>query len=295
MKVSIIIVHYKADLEFFDCLKSIYKNIPEFDFEVIIVDNDNKKIIEEKLAQKFPKTRYIKSETNVGFGAGNNLGAKHARGEYLFFLNPDTIIFTSTLDNLINFIETNINAGIVAPLLLHEDKKPFDLQGSADLTPLRGVVCLSIINKIFPKNPIAQKFFYLDWGKDSQKEVEVVPGTAFAIRKELFEKVGMFDEKFFLYFEEYDICRRVRRLGFKLFIIPQAKIIHLWEKSTKSVDGIDKIFLESRFYYFKKHFGFLPAVIVELFCRISKKVIVYLFFIILITSFILSAYMSAPF
>lgn len=289
MKLSIIIVHYKAANEFFDCLKSIYKYKPKFSFEVIVVDNDEKNVISKKIKQNFPRVKYIKSKSNIGFGAGNNLGTKHAIGEYLFFLNPDTVIFSKTLDNLIYFIESKKNIGIVAPLLLHKNNKPFELQGASSLTPLRGIICLSFVNKLFPRNPIARKFFYLDWDKTSQKEVDVAPGTAFVIRKKLFNKINGFDENFFLYFEEFDLCRRVRQSGFKIFIIPQAKIIHLWGKSTKNLNNLDTIFRKSRFYYFKKHFGYLPALIIEIFCRISKKVIVYFIFIFLFLTILITS------
>lgn len=279
MKLSIIIVHYKADNEFFDCLKSIYKYKTKFSFEVIVVDNDEKNVISKKIKQNFPRVKYIKSKSNIGFGAGNNLGTKHAIGEYLFFLNPDTVIFSKTLDNLIYFIESKKKIGIVAPLLLHKNNKPFELQGASSLTPLRGIICLSFVNKLFPRNPIARKFFYLDWDKISQKEVDVAPGTAFVIRKKLFNEISGFDENFFLYFEEFDLCRRVRQSGFKIFIIPQAKIIHLWERSTKYLKNKHEIFHKSRFYYFKKHFGLSSAILVELFCRINKRQLILFVFI----------------
>lgn len=271
MNVTIIIVHYKADEEFFDCLRSIIKSKTKLKIEIIVVDNDETPTISKQLKKDFPGVKYIKSKSNVGFGAGNNLGNKNAKGKYLFFLNPDTIIFPDTVDRLFDFITTKPNIGIVAPLLLHQNKKPFDLQGASELTPLRAIVALSFINKLLPNNPISKKYFNSGWDKKTLKQVDVIPGTAFMISKKLFKKIGGFDENFFLYFEEFDLCKRVKNLGYKIFITPDSRIIHLWGFSTKGIKNIDIIFMQSRMHYFIKHYGFLSMVIVELFCRSRKK------------------------
>lgn len=249
ISVSIIIVQYHVRDELFDCIQSIIDSKPKATYEIIVVDNDEVKTLKKDLLKKFPKVKYIPNE-NKGYGQGNNVGAKHAKGDYLFFLNPDTIVFKNTVDELVNFIKKNKKVGLVAPFLLHEDKKPFE-QGTKKLTPLRAIFALSIINKFFPNNQIAKNYF-IQWDTIETKEVAVVPGTALMIKKELFTSLEGFDEHFFLYFEEFDLCKRIQAKGYKLFIEPKAKIIHLWERSTKKRNDINKIFNESRFYYFKK-------------------------------------------
>src|SRR3989442_9466177 len=107
MKVSIIIVHYNVKKELFNCLSSIEKSTKGIPFEIIVVDNDEQETIEEELKKKFKRVIYIKSPKNLGFGAGNNLGARYAKGEYLFFLNPDTVVLPHAIDNLLSFLETN--------------------------------------------------------------------------------------------------------------------------------------------------------------------------------------------
>jgi len=270
MKLSIIIVHYRVKKELFDCLASVKDANIKTSYEVIVVDNDEKKTIENELKKKFSFVRYIKSPRNIGFGAGNNLGVKYAKGEFLFFLNPDTIVKNNAIDNLIEFLERNKNAGIVAPLLLDKTNKPYPLQGTKELNPLNGAFALSFINKLFPNNPISKKYWLLNWNKNSIKEVDVVPGTAFVIRRNIFEKVGGFDERFFLFFEESDLCKRVRSLGYKIIIKPESKIIHLWGKSTSQIKDAKTIFTKSRFNYFQKHYGFIWAVLVEFFLGINK-------------------------
>jgi len=180
--ISIIIVHYRVKKELFDCLASIRNTNSKVPYEIIVVDNDEKKTIEKELKKEFPKVMYIKSPQNKGFGAGNNLGAKYAKGEYLFFLNPDTIVKPGTIDNLVSFIKKNKQVGIAAPLLLRVNNEPFELQGEEELTPLRGIVVLSFVNRLFPKNFISRRFSFLDWDKKSNKKVATVPGTAFMIK-----------------------------------------------------------------------------------------------------------------
>ena len=266
--VSIIIVNYHVKRELFSCIESIIKSKPKASYEIIIVDNDEEKTIHKELQKKLPKVIYIPN-VNKGFGQGNNVGARRAKGDYLFFLNPDTKIFPNTVDNLVAFLEKNKKTGIVAPLLHDMQGKPYQ-QGAQELTPVRGIICLSFVNKIFPKNQIAQEYFLKKWDKKTIKEVDVIPGTAFMIRKNIFKKINGFDEKFFLYFEEFDLCRRIKALGWKILIYPEAKACHSWGSSTKHREDIKSIFQKSRFYYFKKHFGILPAVFTESFLRMNK-------------------------
>lgn len=271
LKVSIIIVHYQRFAETLRCIKSIYENKDRFLFEVILVDNNN--LAKEKvnlLNKDFSALKYIKSPKNLGYGAGNNLGAKHARGEYLFILNPDTKVLTYAVDNLVSFLEEKKEVGIVAPNLLDSKGKLFSLQGTRMLTPLSAIFSLSLINKIFPNNPISRSYWMKEVSKKNLREVDVIPGSAFLIRRDIFEKVGGFDENFFLYFEEADFCKRIKNLGYKIFMIPDAKVVHYW-KPAEGKRQLKKIFEKSRFYYFKKHYGFFKALFVEVFTRISAQ------------------------
>lgn len=268
--VSIIIVHYKDKKRLYDCVKSITQSKPKVSFEVIIVDNDEKSTIKKELKVKFKWVKYVRAPGNIGYGAGNNLGAKFAKGEYIFILNSDTKVLSSSIDKLVDFLEKNKQVGLVAPNLVDERGKVFLQIGSRKLTPLRGIVALSFLNKLFPNNPISIKYWLKDVPMNKRREVDVVPGSVMLIRRQVFEKVEGFDENFLLYFEESDFCKRVKELGFGIFIIPEAEIVHYWEEGKPNSKKIKKIFAESRFYYFKKHYGIFKALIVEIFTRFSK-------------------------
>ncbi|MDP2585879.1 MAG: glycosyltransferase, partial [Candidatus Levybacteria bacterium] len=128
--VSIIIVNYKVERELQDCISSISNSNPKVSYEIIVVDNDDADNLKNVLKKKFPKVKYIKSLINMGYGGGNNLGAHNSQGEYLFFLNPDTKVLNGTIDNLYNFFTHNNNVGIISPLFLDNNLKPFKSQGS---------------------------------------------------------------------------------------------------------------------------------------------------------------------
>ncbi len=274
VSVSIIIVHYKVKQSLFDCLESIYKNTERSDFEVIVVDNDERKTISADLIKRYPLIKYVANE-NKGFAQGNNAGAKYASGKYLFFLNPDTIVYQETVSNLVSYLDKNKQTAIVAPVLLGKKRKVYEFQGFSELTPLKAVFALSFLNKIWPNNPISEQYWLRDSNKESVRRVSVVPGSAFLIRKKVFEELLGFDESFFLYFEENDLCKRVKDLGYAIVMIPQARVFHKWGLSTRrSNSNLKKIFNRSLFYYLKKHYGFLRAFFVSLFLRINSSVFI---------------------
>ncbi len=274
--VSIVIVNYKSEEELLNCLASIYKSVKKINFEVIVVDNSEKKTIGAKLGKRFEKVKYLKPNKNIGFGKGNNLGAKKAQGEFLFFVNPDTEFLPATLDKLIFFAKREKDVGAISPLLVNDQNAPQKIVGSQILTPIRAIFSLSIVNRIFPNNPISESFFLRNWDMKKPLVVDVFPGTAFLIKKDIFEKVGYFDEKFFLFFEESDLAQRIKKIGLKNFIIPDAKIKHLGRASTKKRDDIDKIYRKSQFYYFKKWYGFASALIVTFATSVGKNAFILL-------------------
>jgi GT2 family glycosyltransferase len=268
--ISIIIVHYKVKKELITCISSILKSKNTVEFEIIVVDNDEKSKMEAGLQKKFSQVKYIKSPKNVGFGAGNNLGAQYAQGEYLFFLNPDTKILDGTLDNLCNFFVKNTNAGIVSPVFLDDRLVPFKSQGSKELTPKTILFSESFLRKIFPGKNIYKNNEQISWDMKNPISVDAVPGAAMMISSSLFNKLGGFDQSLFLYFEENDISKRVSNLGYKLFIVPSAKIIHLVGRSTKNFKNIENIYEKSRYSYVKKHYGLLNAMLVKAVLSINK-------------------------
>lgn len=269
VKVSIIIVNYRVKRRLFECLSSIYKNTKIKNFEIIVVDNDEEKNIEKALNIKFPDVVYVPNK-NRGFSQGNNVGAKYAKGKYLFFLNPDTEVVKRSIDNLYKFLETHRNAGIVSPLIVDRQLRSFKTQSRKELTIKNIIYSFSFLRKFSLNKSIYNDPFFKNYDKKHVIEVESVPGAALMVSKKLFSKIGGFDENFFLYFEENDISKRIRNLGYHLYVDPKSKVIHYVGQSTKNFVNTGKIFRKSRFYYLKKHYGFVHALLTESFLRINK-------------------------
>lgn len=266
-KVSILLVHYNSEKELLRCIKSIYDNTT-VSFE-IIVWNNGKANINRLLKKKYSKIFYKKSIKNIGYGAGNNAAAKYASSEYLLILNPDTQVQKHSIDNLVSFLDKHRNVGIVAPNLITKEGVLFDSIGTGKLSPISAIFGLSLLNKLLPGNRISRKYWLKDLPKSKVREVDNIPGTAFLIRKNLFAKVGGFDENFFMYFEESDLCKRIKSLGYNIYILPESRVIHHWNSKEGGVKR-QAIFEKSKFYYFKKHYGLASAYLVQFVTNISK-------------------------
>lgn len=269
MNISIIIVNYRVRDRVIECLKSIIKYTKNLKYEVIVVDNEPDKVLEENL-KTYKKVQYIKSPRNIGFGAGNNLGVKSAKGDYLFFLNPDTLVLEKTIENLLEFFKKNKNAGLVSPLILNREEKPILKQGFRELTPLRAIFSFSFLRKLLPDRGIFENLDLGYWKDSPIKEVDAIFGSAMMVSKKLFEKLGGFDERFFLYFEENDLSKRAKDAGFKNYIDSNSRVIHFVGQSTKNFRERDRVFAKSRYMYLKKHFGFFEALLTESLIRVNK-------------------------
>lgn len=256
MKVSIIIVNYHSSALIIDCIKSINELSTGIDYEVIVVDNNSEPRLTTTLSDSFPessKIRTVQLPENIGFGRANNEGAKVANGEYLFFLNPDTILINNSVKILSDFLDSNHKAGICGANLFTADKLPtfsHFMFMPGILWELNNTLHNAISNYKHGVN------FMHNHTADPLK-VGFISGADLMIRKELFDEIGGFDPKFFMYFEETDLCFQVKKAGFEVFNIPTAKIIHLEGGAVKTVKTASTFKIEqlerSRSIYFHKN------------------------------------------
>ncbi|MDJ0674197.1 MAG: glycosyltransferase family 2 protein [Calothrix sp. MO_167.B42] len=246
---SIILVNYNGADVLLDCLNSIEKFIPKHNLDIIVVDNASQDDSRKLIADKFPHIHLIKLPENRGFGAGNNAGASIATGEFLLLLNTDTILTENILPHLIDLMYTNPQIGIVGPKLLNADGSfqvsfahTISIQGEYQTLKLHQAA----------KNPSQLKIIEQQY-QDIQ-EVDVVVGAALLIRSSLFQALGGFDENFFMYFEESDLCQRVRNQGYKIVYTPHVSLIHLKGYSTQQAASPMAIeYRRSQMYYYYKH------------------------------------------
>jgi hypothetical protein len=224
MDLSVIIVNYKSRKKTADCVRSVRSaDLVGFRYEIILVDNASGDGSGEALAKEFLDLKCLASDRNLGMGGGNNLGANAATGEFLLILNPDTLLRTDSIRLMLEFLKNRTDVSLVGPKLIYPDGK---LQYSCLHFPslLMPFYRRTFIGRLAKKQ--LDKFMMLDYDHDSTKEVDWLMGSCMLIRRDLFVKLKGFDERFFMYFEDTDLCRRVWHSGQKVVYLPQAVVIH---------------------------------------------------------------------
>lgn len=269
--VSVILVVTTEERELLSCLVSLFtlEDSQAQAIEVVVADNNPRARLKTLINKKFPQVTYVNTGGNIGFGPANNVGVAHSTGEYLFFLNSDTELEPGAVTELVQFFESCPDAGVVAPTLFDMQGSRYPDQGSAELTPLSAIAAHSIFNRVWPDNPVADHYWLRESDITKPRQLAVVPGTALMIRRDVFEQVGGFDEQFFIYFEESDLCRRIRHQGWQVWMIPESRVRHIWHAATRS-SKYSRIFKESRYKYFKKYYGVGVAFLLEVLLSIGK-------------------------
>jgi len=231
MEISIIILSYKMKGLVRNCLRALQDAQLDLLHEIIIVDNGSQDNIEE-LQQQFPDIKIVIAPENLGMGAGNNLGIKKARGKYLLMLNPDIYIFPGAIEKMYNYIKDKPDIGLVSPRLLNPDKT---LQYTCyrwhqPLTPLYRRTFLGRLKWAQKK---IDHFLMTDFDHQTIQAVDWCQGSCFLIPKEVIDQVGQFDEQFFMYFEDTDLCRRIWQKGYQIIYLGDTELIHLHTRASQ--------------------------------------------------------------
>ncbi len=253
MVLSIIIVSWNVRDYLADCIESILKNCRLLQYEIIIVDNAGTDGTVDFIKEKYPQIALISNTKNMGFAYANNQGVRRAKGKYLFFLNPDTIIKPDAVEKMLAFLEQNKDVGAVGPRLLNKD---LTLQHSVRTFPaFRGALYRHTILRYFGlfKNH-HETWRMKDFKGDRLTDVDQIMGAAILTGKDLVLEIGGFDERFFMYYEEADFCYRIKKAGYRIVFFPDASIIHLGGKSTGQISFRKKFMaIRSLLMFFSKH------------------------------------------
>jgi GT2 family glycosyltransferase len=228
MKLSVILVNYNHKYFPRLAVEALEKSKTGFPFEIIIVDNsshDEQSSDFLKKAHEQKRITLIKSPKNLGFGKGNNLGAKIAQGEFLFFHNPDLTVEPDSLQKMIDYIEKHGDTGILGPKVIYSSGKIQETcrrnMKFSDLvlnrTPLGRVPIL--------KNRV-KNYLMDDFDHDATQDVDLITGAAIMMPRAVFEKVGGFDPRYFLFMEDFDLCRSVKKAGYRVVYYPEAQVNH---------------------------------------------------------------------
>lgn len=256
MELSIIIINYNVKEFLQNLIHSLQKALSKITHEIIVVDNASDDGSVEFIRDKFPQIHLIVNKTNVGFSKANNEALKISKGKFILLINPDTIVSEDTINRMIYFLNQNPDAGLAGCKILNPD-------GSLQLAcrrsfpgPWTSFCKVTGLSTLFPKSKLFAKYnlTYLD--ENSTYEVDAISGSFMMMNREAYEKVGGFDEQFFMYGEDLDLCYRIQKNGYKVYYYPGTQIIHYKGESTKrsSLDET-KYFYNAMNLFVKKHFS----------------------------------------
>ena len=245
LDLTVIITSFHSGDKIFNCIESIEKSI-----KIIVIENSNDEKLKEKIRSKYPNVECILSKENLGYGAGNNLGLSKVETSYALIVNPDVTLNNDTISKFFLSINNLGDFGIIAPISLNEKYNNFNINEDKEI-----------------------------------KEVDNVKGFAMFLNMKNLMQINFFDDNFFLYFEEIDLCRRLKKNNSKIFIDPTIKVSHLGGTSHNS--EIEKPMELSRnwhwmwstFYFHKKHYGYLTAMI-KILPKLSSSLLKFIIFLI---------------
>ena len=255
MKLSIVIICWNDLKVIIDCLKSVFEQTTNLEFEVIISDNGSSDGSPDCIRQLFPQARIVANGENLGFAKGNNAGINAARGEYVLILNPDTIIHDRALETLVAFADRHPEAGAFGCRVLNPDGS---FQNPARPIPTVSgyLICALYLRWLGRLSPRFASDLYPGWEGRSERPIGFQSGCCILFRRDVLQQLNAFDDRFFFHFEESDLCYRIWQSGRSVLFCPAAEITHL---GGQSVGRFPIRFAletyQSGYRFFYKHYG----------------------------------------
>ena len=247
--LSIIIVNYNTEALLKNCLETVYRSTIPIDFEVIVVDNASRDGSREMLKDDFPQVKLIENSENRGFGSANNQAMKIMSGEYALLLNSDTLLPRAAIGELFYFMESCPEAAMACGQLLNRDgSKQNSIAGFPNLLSL--MTNTPLLEYLFPARYPSKRYHHAQ-----AIEIDSGVGACLIVRKKAIDEVGMFDERYFFFFEETDWARQMKKMGWKIYFVPSARIFHLQGVSIGDKFPSRVEFYRSRYQYLKKWNG----------------------------------------
>jgi len=258
--LSIVIVTWNGKRYALECLESLHACPTEVPIEIIVVDNASRDGTPEAIRTRFPDVNVVQNQANHGFAKANNMGVALSRGKYVCLINSDVVVSPGCLDRMLALMQTNPDIGILGPKMLCPD-------GSVGLSVMRlptvwNTLCSAVaLNSIFPNSRLFAGFSVKSDAIRTVKDVQVVTGWFWMVSRTALMQVGGLDERFFMYGEDIDWCRRFREAGWRVVFCGGAEALHYGGAS--SADTPARFYVEMRranLQYFHKHHGTLGAV-----------------------------------
>ncbi len=234
-ELTVIVISYNTKDLTLACLKTLYDNTHKTRFHTVVLDNASTDGSVEAIAENFPQVELIASKDNHGFAKGNNIVAAEATTKWLLLLNPDTEVHANAVDNLLEFAKANPQAGITGGRTVFPDGSLNALSCLNRITPWSAFCSTTGLTAVFRNTPIFNTENMGGWQRDTVRQVDIVVGCFLMIPRALWDELGGFDLKFFMYGEEADLCLRAGKLGYRPMVTPDAQIMHIVGASSAKV------------------------------------------------------------
>lgn len=281
MELSIIIVSWNARDFLLKCLQSLTIETFRHETEIIVVDNGSTDGSIDIVKDQFSQVKLINNETNLGFAKANNIAIRQSKGKYVCLINSDVVVKEDCISRVIRFMDDNYRVGILGPRILGTNGK---VQRSCmEFPTLWNAFCRSFaLDYFFPKSKIFGSQLMRYWQHDDIKSVDVINGCFWIVRRTALEEVGLLDERFFIYGEDIDWCRRFHDNDWDVVFFPEAEVIHYGGASSSNAPI--KFFIEmhrSNLQYWQKHHGdcvshaFLFLTLVHYIIRFCGQMFIY--------------------
>ena len=263
MDLSIVILNYNAKDYLLPCIKGIVEHTADLDYEIIVVDNASTdgsvSYIEQKLLPRFKELKLVKSPENGGYAAGNNIGIKAASGRYVVIMNPDIAIWENSLKQMVDFMTAHPQVGMAGPRLLSPDGS---LQYFCYRWPTPQVLLFRRLPSLsrfgFARSAI-NDYLMTDWDHRDTRPVDWVQGSCIIVSREAIARAGLMDERYFLYSEDTDWCRRFWQAGWEVWYLADIEIIHYHQRASAEdkfyksfFNKMSWVHLASSIKYFRK-------------------------------------------
>ncbi len=259
--LSIVIVNYETPDYTIECLKSIHANAPRCNFEVIIIDNGSQDKSSERIREVFPEVILIQTGSNLGFSRANNLGINNARGNFVLLLNSDTKILDNSLDRMLDYLLANPQVGAVGPRQL-DGKGQLQLSWGSFPT-LVSEIWRKMMHHRLSINDLKIRD-YLEEKYSGFSDVDWVSGSCLMARKDALTSAGLFDGHFFMYYEDVDLCQRIKDRGWRISYNSDIVIIHYGGVSAqKNLLRVLVEYRHSQIYFTRKYYGLGGVVVLK--------------------------------
>jgi N-acetylglucosaminyl-diphospho-decaprenol L-rhamnosyltransferase len=254
---SVIVLSYNTRELTVQCLAAFAPELIESGWQIIVVDNASDDGSIEAVQKNFPLIEIVRSERNLGFAGGNNLGLRHANGEFVFLINSDVIASTGTLQEMLKVMQAESSIGAMSAGLLTTTGEPQDFAFGGD--PNLIYLLQRGARAIFAHKPMH------DWSINQAIGVDWVSGACLCVRQAAIQRAGLLDECFQLYFEDNDWCLRIRQAGWRIVYDPRFKVTHLGGASLPQRQTVNKIYYRSLRTFYAKHYGPVLTLLLQIF------------------------------